>query len=356
MDVEGLVQRVKHNCNISDAKFWGNYSICGLLMRMRELYQSEHSLMPWDPVPTERITAWMQDRERLWHEMEADEFEDIIFKAKTFSPFDVEGLNLDLRDEGLIYGCGYGTFLKPTFFIAPLTKTDDILDYRIYHTRNELCRDLSASPAMSQGRCIYIRMDLVRIIMWERFQVMRSRKHRGLLDEMFAQYGIGRDDGPSDDYTGKTEALLSDMAAVFVRHEIGEIFEDERADAWLSLLHDADDKQSELYLRAVKDLLSDTSQCGPLKEIISGRDSRLLYVYMSFLDGLRRELFPEILNAFQSYAENGEWATIERARETGYRKAVVMRDICLKLHGEGHGMKKIVPSVKEYLAGVFPSY
>lgn len=353
MDIEELIRQVKHNCNISDAKYWGYYSICGLLMRMRELYFSEHGLMPWEYVEMARIASWLQARESRWQEIEDNTLADIALEGGRFSAFDIEGINSLLKGAGLIYGSGYGTFLKPTFFVAILLKTAEVLDYRIVYAGRELCRDLAAAPAMSQGRCVYVRTELVRSIMWDRFQVMKSRQHRGLLDDMFSQYGISRDDTPAV-FAEKSEGLLSDMSQVFARHEIGELFEDDRADEWLGLLGSENDKQTELYLRAVKDLLADSSQAGPLREISSLRQRRLLFVYMSFLDGLRKELFPEIRNAFQCFAESGDWSVIDRAREEGYKKAVAMRDICIGLY-EDQGKAGIVPALKDYLARTFPA-
>jgi len=35
MDIKKLIDQIKFNCNLSDARFWGYYSICGLLLRMR---------------------------------------------------------------------------------------------------------------------------------------------------------------------------------------------------------------------------------------------------------------------------------------------------------------------------------
>ena len=57
MDTEELIIQVKANCDIADAQSWGYYSICGLLMRLRELYRAEHCLMPWEEIPKEPMAA-----------------------------------------------------------------------------------------------------------------------------------------------------------------------------------------------------------------------------------------------------------------------------------------------------------
>src|SRR5512143_3076915 len=105
-----FTRQVKHNCDISDAKFWGYYSICGLLMRYRELYRSEHRLAPWDSIANDEVAKWIQERESLWQALGDKELQQIVFEGKSYDPFDVNGLNSALQDTGLLYGAGYGTF------------------------------------------------------------------------------------------------------------------------------------------------------------------------------------------------------------------------------------------------------
>ena len=45
-DAHSLARQVRRNCAISDARFAGLYSVCGLVMRLRDLYKWEHSLAP----------------------------------------------------------------------------------------------------------------------------------------------------------------------------------------------------------------------------------------------------------------------------------------------------------------------
>jgi hypothetical protein len=35
--INTLIDDIKFNCEVSDAKYWGHFSICGLLMRLRAL-------------------------------------------------------------------------------------------------------------------------------------------------------------------------------------------------------------------------------------------------------------------------------------------------------------------------------
>jgi hypothetical protein len=348
MDLEGIIRQVKLNCTISDAKFWGYYSVCGLLMRMRELYLNEHSLMPWDNAPADEVSRWVSGREAQWGMLENDQLHDIAVGKRLYSPFDTNTLNLLLEDSKLVYGSGYAMFNKPTFFIANLIETREILDYRVCFTEHELCRDLSAYAAMLQGRCIYIRYDVIKAIIFDRFQTMRARRYGGVAEEMFRHYGIKKSDVLSHGLIGGFGDMANAISALFVRHEVGEAYEDNGSEQWAGILLSCNDKHSELYLRGIKDVIADTSDMGPLREITAAGDRPLLYAYVALLDGLRKELFPMIGNAFQRFVDTGEWAAIEGARERGYKQAKEWTESVLRAWDEG-GM----PAVRKYLVQAF---
>ena len=62
IDINSIATQVKHNCNISDAQFWGLYSPCGLLLRMRDLYKAEHNLSSGDSVDQEDVDEESGDK------------------------------------------------------------------------------------------------------------------------------------------------------------------------------------------------------------------------------------------------------------------------------------------------------
>jgi len=354
VDKEAFIKQVKFNCNVSDAKFWGYYSICGLLMRMRELYISEHSLMPWDAAENQEISSWIRDREALWKNVEEEEIRPLVIDGISYDPFDINGLNTVLKDSGLVYGGGYGIFRKPTFFVARLDSGKELYDYQVYYTASELCRDLSAFPAMLQGRCIYLRSDILKTILWDKFQMLKSRQYRGLIEEMFSEHGIKKNDVTSAELFKRIDDLSHVSADLFVLHEVGEAFEDDYTEEWLEILHASiNNKYCELYLRGTKDLLADTSNMGPLKAVIQGRRRDMLKIYMTFLDGIRRELFPEIRSAFQHFVESDEWAMIERARLLGYRTACELREKVLTLWKERGDIAGVESAVREYIKKKF---
>lgn len=344
-EVEGFIRQVKLNCNISDAKFWGYYSICGLLMRYRDLYRSEQSLMPWENIPDSEVSRWIHQKEILWGDLEEAELQSIVIEGKSYGPFDVDRINAALEQTGLVYSGGYGTFNKPTFFVAEVGAIRDFFDYRVHYTGKELCRDLAASPAMLQGRCIYVRPEVLTVYIWDRFQEMKSKRFSGLADEMFIHYGVLRNDESSPELFNKIRDMARDASEVFVLHETGEAYEDEYSDDWYEILSCGLDKATELYLRGIKDICADTSPMGPLRSIVETRNRPRLNFFLVFLDGIRREVFSEIMDAFQLFVESGDWSFIERAREAGYKKAGELQSGAIEVwrtHKDGGALAKYI--------------
>jgi Family of unknown function (DUF6866) N-terminal domain/Family of unknown function (DUF6866) C-terminal domain len=335
MDLEHFIGQVKLNCTISDARSWGFFSICGLLMRLRELYLNEHSLPPWESGPMEEITSWIQERERLWRDLESEELHELVVERVAHDPFDVNGLNTLLKDSGLIYGSGYGVMGKPTFFVARLAQAREIYDYCVYYAGMELCRDLAAYPAMLQGRCIYLRLDVLRTMLWDKFQTLRSGRYRAATEEMFRRFGIGKNDTVSGGFAEGLERMSLGISDLFVLHEVGEAFEDDYWEEWGGVLHGGFDKNTELYLRGIKDLLADTSEMGPLKAAIKEKDDCLLTAYAAFLEGIRKEIFPGFIEAFQSFAGSGDWSLIGNARVAAHEKARRLRADLVGLWKDG---------------------
>jgi hypothetical protein len=349
MNLNSLIQQVKLNCNISDAKYWGYYSICGMLLRLRHLYRVEHSLKPWESIPTEDITKWISEREALWETLQDKPLQPIRIEDNIFDPFSFEEINNIIEKEGLVYGGGFGMFNKPTFFLAKIEELKEVYDYKVYYAERELCRDMSYSAAMVQGRCIYIRFDPLLIMLWEKLLEMRAGRSSTHLKEAFEAFGVYLNAGQEQELYKKLEKLCRELSPLLLFHEIGEVYEDESIEQWLSILQKAKNREQELYLRAIKDIMADTSELGPLKFIVEERDIRLLHFYIALLDRERRELFPEILTSYTLFRENRNWQLIEDARKKGYERAKELYRKIISVAPEG--IEKIITkelSSKQY--------
>ena len=336
MDINDLKEQVKLNCTISDARFWGYYSICGLLMRLRELYRSEKALTLWEGIPKEGMSEWIASREAEWSSLETKALRPLEIEGNVYDPFDVDRLNFYLNPRGFIYGGGYGRFNKPSFFLGELESKRELGDYLVYSSGKEFCRDLSTSVAMLQGRCIFMRLEPLKTLLWDKFQELQARRFGGALKEAFSSCGVEGPQPPEELYH-KIESLSAEISELFILHETGEAFEDEYSDQWIEILNCNRDRATEFYARGVKDLLADTSEKGPLTYIIGKRKRSLLNFFIVFLDGIRKEIFPEILTAFQKFMDSGDWSLLEEARRTGYARAYALRERIIALWKEGKG-------------------
>src|SRR5512139_980026 len=105
--MDAVLEDIKFNCDVSDARYWGYFSICGLLMRYRDLFRSERGLEPWSPIARAEIAGWIGRKESRWTALEDRELRDLVIRGTTYSPFDIDGINEALHADGYVYGAGY---------------------------------------------------------------------------------------------------------------------------------------------------------------------------------------------------------------------------------------------------------
>lgn len=325
--MEQFLNTVKLNCNISDAKYWGYFSICGLLMRMRELYRSETGLKPWDPIPQEKIMHWIAEKESLWKELEAKELEPLHIEDYLFTPFDILEINLHLNNKGYIYGAGYGLYMKPTFFISDLVEKREINDHTVYISKKEHVRDLFSSAAMLQGRCIFIRLEPLKTLLWEKFLTLRTKENPRVRNA-FQRYGITHDSTSDEKFEARLDEFALRYSEMLLYHEIAESVED--IPEWTELLLSVKERRIELILRALKDHIADTSDYGPIKMAIDRGATDLLNLYIDFMDGYRLIVYPSFIDSLKS----GDPRRIEGMRQETYRKSISLRNSIAGLYRE----------------------
>ncbi len=341
LHIEALSAQVKMNCDISDARFWGNYSICGLLLRLRELFRHEKGVKPWEEIPREVIAEWIAAKEDLWHEIEEREFVNLSVQEAEISPFESEGVNRLLEKEGLLYGAGLGIRMKPSFFLAELLSKESIDEYDVIITGRELVRDLSAYPAMLQRNTIVARRDALAAVLWDKREEIRPKKYSGPLLYAFSRYGIGPQDAADESLFAKIVQIADEEIGAYISHEIGEAHEGAMLGGlWKAMLSGPLTGRAELFVRGIKDVLSDTSDRGMLKFIIEKRRKGSLGFYLSSLGGFRKMLFPEIQEMFLFFTKKEDWQLVEKARKKGYEKAGELASSVLDIYrrqGEGAG-------------------
>ena len=319
LELDPIIGQVLENCSISDSRHAGLYSVCGLALRLRDLYKWENGLDPWVEEEPSEIIEWIGDKEEKWEDLEEKDFGEITILGKNYNPFDAKEINAVLEPHGLFYGAGYVHSLKPSFFLGVLEEKRQMDGYPVYFLGRELARDLFTVPALSQDDCILIRKEAAEFFLWDQiFFIQRSG--RGALRFALEGYGLKEQD---------PKALCHNLARIsaaemetYIYHELGEIKESVfDRDIWRDIVATFPHTPVELLARTVKDLLADTNEYGKLPYITRERKTASLAFYVAFLDGLRKELFPELTEAFQEFTQTRNWQIIEQAISSGYNMA-----------------------------------
>jgi hypothetical protein len=342
-DREGLTAQVKRNCDISDAHYWDSYSLCGLLLRLRELYRSESGIKLWMHIPHKSIGDWIDKREALWHQLRGTDLQNIEIGGQGFGPFQIREINSLLHGQKLLYGAGYGITMKPSFFLADLVSREQIDGIEVYIAGTEYARDLSDYPAVLQGEVIITRLETIKMLIWQKLEELQCKSAKAGLAYAFSEYGIPEHTGFSEDTYKKLDLIARAEAQTYIRHEIGELVEDEKmGDEWKTLLTIIPHSKAEVFARSVKDILADTSERGMIRYIIDNRLTGSLGFYTVFLSGFRKTLFPEMLDAFRIFTGNRDWNLVENARRTAYQRASYYADKILACYRrEGQDTEKM---------------
>ena len=336
--MDAVREDVKFNCDVSDAKYWGFFSVCGLLMRLRDLFRSESNLRPWSTIEKEKISSWIAAKESAWPALEKEEFRDLSIGGRTFDPFDVSGINTALNEEGLVYGAGYGLHKKPAFFLADLHSMRRLYDLTVYTGTREHVRDLFASPAMLQGRCVFLRLETLEEHLWETFLEVRGKKDVYPRD-VFSDYGISLDESVDERVFRRLDDVTSRYSRILQYHELGESVED--IPGWHDILAAVSDRTTEYFLRALKDLIADTSDYGPLRRIIQTHDKGALALFVSSQEGFRKTLYPELRTVLDAFFVDGDWVAVDTVRRQGYERFTAKSREIVGLY-EGRGLRETV--------------
>jgi len=331
--IDDITDQVLENCNIADAQHAGLYSICGLALRLRDLYKWENRLDPWIENDPSEVLKWIGDKEESWEKLVEKDFGDIILLEQRFDPFDVKGINAILEPHGYIYGGGYARSLKPSFFLAAVEDKKEINGITIFVLGEELARDLLTTPALSQESCIYFRKESAKLYLWDQIFYVKKSGHYAL------KFGL-EDYGLKEQTPGELHRNLSRIATneadTYIYHELGEM-QDSVFDrkTWQEIIAAFPHTPIELLTRTVKDLLADTSVYGTLTHIIEKQKSSSLAFYVAFIENFTKTLFPQIIEAFKDFTQTRDWKVIEQAVVEGYRTATSIAEAIIGIYRIG---------------------
>lgn len=305
-----LAQAVQRNCDISDARHAGDYGLCTFLLKMREYYRWENELPFGRGLPKDELGEWLKARESAWEAIEEQAFEPLPLAGGALEPFEAVAANRELLPQGGVYGAGYGRMGKPVFFLGALERIEEREGLTICVSSCEYARELAAPPAMLQGRTIYVRLESVRRYLWEKIEEWQWRKQGGAMSRVLAGY----------DFLADPESALARMAEneteAMILHEIGEARAGELLGAaWGERALAAQGTRAEIAMRAVRDLLADC--LSTLPALIERGNALALHFHFATFDAMRRELFPEALEAYEAFLASGSLARLERVAAEG---------------------------------------
>ncbi len=310
-----LLQTIRYNCDISDARDNGIYSICMLVLKLRNLYKWEHDIEPWQEPETGDLLDWIEAKENYWETIIDDEYQPLAVNGKQADPFELEAINSLFNGQGLVYGAGYGRSLKSIFFLAEKIREETVEGCPVVILGRERARELSSPFAMHQDGTIIIRRDPLRFFFWDHVQEIRSSS-RTSLHHALDHYGIMKE-GLLDQeaFRRRLDVLVESEIPIFIHHEVGEILQQTfDSNTLRKIISTFPDSAIEYVSRAVKDVLADTHPRGMISYIIREKRDASLGFYAGFLAGLRRVLSPEITQVFDPFLESGDWSMVEKAR------------------------------------------
>jgi hypothetical protein len=329
---EHLIQQVQRNCDISDAHHSGIFSVCGLALRLRDLFKWEQGLAPWEEGDPRAVLDWIGTREAYWETLAGSELEPLTLNGRSLDPFDTESVNSALAPHRLYYGAGYARGLKPTFFLAAIEGQQEIDGCRVYRLDREWARDLLALPALSQNDTILLRCQSARSLLWDQIAYVAPSGQRAL-NAALAACGIAQ--RRTSELRRHWDCLLRVQELIHLHHELGEMKASGFPRAlWQEIVAAFPLTRIELLARHVKDLLADTHPHGPLCHLGRTRNPAGLGLYLAFMDRLTRNLFPELLPAADEFLRTGDGGIIVRVAAAGHAAAARYADTIVHVYSD----------------------
>ncbi len=289
-----LIDTVQKNCSIADARHARDMTMCTFLLEMREYYRWEMEIPYGARLPKDELGDWLNARESLWDAIEEEDFAPLTLNETAIDPFEADDINRALIPQGLVYSSGLGRFRKPHFVLAELKRAEVRDGVQVLVAGCEYARDLIAPPAAMRDGAIFLRMDAVRRLLWNKYEEWQWKEKDTALGRAFAHYDFERDIERGLDRMAEAES------EAMILHEIGEArAESLLGEDWNAMLGQLNSKHAELLARAVRDHLADSLVTLPT--LLEREAIGSLHFYLANLSGLRRALFPALPQAYDTW-------------------------------------------------------
>jgi hypothetical protein len=179
-----------------------------------------------------------------------------------------------------------------------------------------------ASPfALVQEGEVVLRTEPLRFFLYDHIQELRA-SCRSSSRYFLNSYELLKD-GALDQQRLKSviDQIAGNERDIFLYHEIGELLEESmNGKALEDLIRRFPGSVIELVSRAVRDGLADTHPQGTLAHIVREDRASSLGLFVSFANGLREELLPELGTTWQKFVEKENWEEFEKARLLGRKR------------------------------------
>ncbi|HBU30693.1 MAG TPA: hypothetical protein DEB56_14985 [Thiobacillus sp.] len=303
VDLSALIDTVQKNCTIADARHARDMTMCTFLLEMREYYRWEMEIPYGARLPKDELGDWLNARESLWDTVEEEDFALLPLTESGIDPFEANDVNRALIPQGLVYSSGLGHFRKPHFVLAELKRAEVREGVQVLVAGCEYARDLIAPPAAMRDGAIFLRMDAVRRLLWNKYEEWQWKEKDTALGRAFAHYDFERDIERGLDRMTEAES------EAMILHEIGEArAESLLGEDWNAMLGQLSSRHAELLVRAVRDHLADCLVTLPT--LLEREAIGSLHFYLANLSGLRRALFPALPQAYEAWLDNRDTATL----------------------------------------------
>lgn len=310
-----FISTIRRNCNISDARDSGIYSICSLVLKLRNLYKWEHEIDPWDEPESADLLDWIENKENHWQKLATAEYLPLPLNGKEISPWDTEAVNKLIHDSGQVYGAGYGRSMKAVFFLAEKLREETVEGCPVLILGRESATELASPFAiLQQSETIIIRRQPLRNFFWDHILDIQSSRRRPLRYAL-DRYGLIPDGRMQPEQIKKNlDRVVDSEMPIFIHHEIGEMRQTTLDGITLKKIISAFPHSAiEFVCRSLKDILADIHPQGMMSFIIKEKRESSLGFYVGFLDGMRKVLFPQLIPAFERFLESRDWQLIEQA-------------------------------------------
>jgi hypothetical protein len=302
-NLPALIDTVQKNCTIADARHARDMTMCTFLLEMREYYRWEMEIPYGARLPKDELGDWLNARESLWDTVEEEEFALLPLSEAGIDPFQADAINRALIPLGLVYSSGLGHFRKPHFVLAELKRAEVREGVQVLVAGCEYARDLIAPPAAMRDGAIFLRMDAVRRLLWNRYEEWQWKEKDTALGRAFAHYDFERDIERGLDCMAEAES------EAMILHEIGEArAESLLGENWNTMLGQLSSRHAELLARAVRDHLADCLVTLPT--LLEREAVGSLHFYLANLSGLRRALFPALPQVYEHWLGSGDPACL----------------------------------------------